>query len=93
MKRRAKILGGCEHDPIVAAKNEDGSVEIIYGRQVTDGQPIHPGQPLYSISQDGDSLAIETLVEGSGPPKVATRAYRKNYDTIFGKPKTASKAN
>lgn len=62
---------------------------------VKEGAPIAPGAELVSV----DALEregwhdIETLYKNdtgaatSGPPQVATPAYRNGYDRIFGKAK------
>ena len=93
-RRKAKILGGCEHAVTIAAQNEDGSVELISGSTLENGKALPPGNSLYSVSRDKDgTLTVETVVEGSGPPKASSPAYRKNYDKVFPPKKVAKHLN
>lgn len=95
-KRRAKIIGGDQKEPVIAAANEDGSIEIIEGRSLGDGEALPVGSPLYVVHRSGDEHCLETIVEGDrdyatseskGPAKVASAGYRRGYDAVFGKPK------
>ena len=60
---------------------------------VKDGAPIAPGAELVSVDalesegwHDIETIyKNETRVATSGPPQVATPAYRMGYDRIFGK--------
>jgi hypothetical protein len=72
--------------------SDDGYVEHGYLRDVQEGKPLngsdmiqvapHPNSPLVWRVKDRMSFR-----EGGGPAKYTSRAYRNNYDQIFGKEK------
>lgn len=73
---------------------EDGTQEVGLVRAMEEGKPIH-GDEIMTLSPTTHPLVygvnerISLKNGGSkGPPKVATREYRKNYDQIFGSPES-----
>lgn len=69
---------------IATRRDADGVEREVFVRQPRDGAPIVPGAEILSVSpkcRDGWH-EVQTIY---GPPQVATPAYRKSYDRIFGK--------
>jgi hypothetical protein len=69
--------------------------EIVAGlmRPVKEGEMLHEGA-FHLEHKEGDRYKVTDVFDGTkpaslstkGPAKVATPAYRANYDAIFGKP-------
>lgn len=68
---------------------EDHTVELCEVYPVQDGRPISENSEIVQLSGEGPVYRVESSTR-KGPAKVANRAFRENYDAIFGK-KAASK--
>ena len=77
----------------VIRKRED-SLEIGELRALEEGRPVHGDVIRLHQREESERLFdVEVLMEGprpqrslSGPPQVATEAYRSGWDAIFGPP-------
>jgi hypothetical protein len=85
----------------VVRKRAD-AIEVGEIRALEEGRPVHGEVVKLSPREEHAQLFnVDVLVpaaskpEGprSGPPQVATDAYRKNWDAIFGAPPESSKLN
>lgn len=87
-KKSDEIRFGAQIAPgthVATRRDDEGEREVVV-RTPGDGTPIVPGTEILSVNpkcSDGWHQ-IQTLYR-SGPPQVATPAYRKSYDRIFGK--------
>lgn len=66
------------------ARNRDGEISFGSFRPVKEGTPLHEGEESIRISKIGENVYKVTDSYRQGPAKVSTRAYRDNWDTIFG---------
>jgi hypothetical protein len=81
----------------VVRKRED-SLEIGELRALEEGRPVHGEVVRLKQREEHDRMFdVEVLLEGprprlaqSGPPQVATDAYRSNWEAIFGRPGSGS---
>ncbi len=65
---------------------EDHVVEVCELRKAEDGKPLPENAELIKLSGEGPTYKVESIYDGrKGPSKVATKVYRDNFDTIFGK--------
>lgn len=84
-KKEYAILGreSAQGTPLLRIR-EDGSGSVGVLQPLKDGQPAPPGLEVVHLEhQFGNVYRVQTLVGGSGPAQVATKAYRDNYDSIF----------
>jgi hypothetical protein len=85
----------------VVRKRAD-TIEVGEIRALEEGRPVHGEVVKLSPREEHAQLFnVDVLVPSaekagaarSGPPQVATDAYRKNWDAIFGAPPESSKLN
>lgn len=91
-KHRATILHRCDQHVAALKHKPEGGAELIVAHPVANGEPTLPGEKLYQLDRGEDGPTIELIHDGgagakSGPARVSNAAFRKGYDTIFGKPK------
>lgn len=76
----------------VLRRRGDDDLELGEFHEIKEGRPIPPGAEIVRLGRGDDDgwREVESVYGGrSGPPQVATPAYRVGYDRIFGKgPKT-----
>jgi hypothetical protein len=81
----ASLAGG----RVTVRERADGAYDVGVMYEVRDGQPLPEGEFCAVDEQPGPDgwRESETLYtrSSSGPPQVATRAYCKGYERIFGK--------
>lgn len=77
-------LGACEgSDMHHVAFHKEGKVKLGHASPMKDGEQLHPGESMLVL--DKESKVTDTFTRPSnGPARVATKAYRSNYDSIFG---------
>lgn len=94
--KKDKLRIGAEIAPntrLVERRGERPSLGTL--APMREGQPLSEGAELVKITpgEDDEWHDVETIyrheprAELSGPPQVATEAYREGYDRIFGKQK------
>ena len=75
-------------------RSPDGEVRQVAVRVAEDGVPVNSGE-LAQLDDDscecGQWRKITTIYK-AGPAQVATPAYRKNYDGVFGKKRAVGEA-
>lgn len=86
--------GTCPDDPdtlhVVGFK--DGEPVLRgHGHLAEEGKPLLPGSSLYHVDSDGRVASVVSVPSHGGPAQVATKAYRDNYDAIFGAKKNRKK--
>jgi hypothetical protein len=69
-----------------AIKISESEVEFAIIKPMVEGKPIDPTADLIKLTknQDGPGYEMEYIYKRSGPTKVNSKAYRDNYDRIFG---------
>ncbi len=90
--KKDEIAIGDEISPGVyrALRRQDGKVREVRVRVSDDGDALHPGEEIADLGPsscdcgDGHWRELTSIYKLSGPPQVATPAYRKGYDRIFG---------
>jgi hypothetical protein len=95
VKKKDQIRIGEEVGPntCLVERRRDGRISVGTLTPMKDGQSLLTGAELVKVapSENGEWHDIETIYEPepelSGPPQVATPAYKKGYDRIFGKQK------
>ena len=96
----AEVLGALHPTPAVGGYPRAGALGEI--RALEEGRPVHGEVVKLSPRQEHAQLFdVDVLVPAvdradasrSGPPQVATDAYRRNWDAIFGPPPESSKLN
>ena len=84
MKDEFHIQGQCEHGLIGTRVTDEGESEAII-TPMPQGKPLIPGVEVIRAEPSGPStLKLTSLYKVEGPPQVATKQYRENYDRIFG---------
>ncbi|MCC6748124.1 MAG: hypothetical protein IT371_10725 [Deltaproteobacteria bacterium] len=84
-----------------ALRSRPGRLDLTELRPTSDGKPLN-GAELVRLKPRAESPALwdvdvqfsdaqATDAARSGPPRVATAAYRKNWDTAFGKSPSRTK--
>ena len=86
MRERIRMREVVGPGAVRADLERDGKVQSCVVRQAEDGDPVPPGVDLVHVKETGSGewYDAETVYRGSGPPQVATPAYREGYDRIFG---------
>lgn len=91
-KQRDQVRIGPEIRPGVRVgvrRNESGERQVLMS-QIKDGEPLLGREAAIVHSECHDGW--HDLTSLSGPPQVATPAYRAGYDRIFGKKPTVGEA-
>ncbi|MES1157927.1 MAG: hypothetical protein ABUL67_02390 [Haliangium ochraceum] len=82
---------------ILRRRSEEGPIEAGLLRPMREGKPItgevislsqREDQPLlFDVKSEfgGDAPAAETRLPGDGPAQVASDAYRKGWDAVWGR--------
>jgi len=86
MKDEFHIKGMTEEGGLVGTRvNDEGEKEALVTPMV-QGQALIPGMEMVRLEPGGDAsvLSITSLYKAKGPPQVASKQYRDNYDQIFG---------
>jgi hypothetical protein len=81
-----------DHEGIRVVRARDERIEAGEVRPLKDGKPLSGGEIVRLAPRDGAPRVcdVEVLakvgpeVRGSGPPQVATSAYRESWERIFG---------
>lgn len=94
-KLRDQALIGDEIAPgvrrVLRRRGDDGDLELGEFHEIAEGQALPLGGELVYLDRSADDDGwhdVKSIYGGrSGPPQVATPAYRLGYDRIFGKQK------
>ena len=68
-------------------RERNGNLEELYVRPITEGKPLSAEDTILSLShRQANTYDVVDSYEPkrTGPAQVATRAYRANYERIFG---------
>lgn len=92
---KVRILAVDHEDKKAIIENEEGDIGMIVNHE--DGQPLSDGAHLVTCSPTDEPSVMEMTTiykntsSSKGPAKVNSRAYRDNWDSIFGKKRTQKK--
>lgn len=85
-------VSGVTHDGTLVGVRRQGAKETPGAmRIVEEGRPIPAdGEVFQAVYRKGTNELelepLEDITRGKGPAKVSTKAYRKGFDRVFGKP-------
>lgn len=90
-KEKMVVLGEVPGGSLLTARTYDGGIELGAIKPLADGESAPEGSSIihYERREDGmydyEYITGPRANGGSGPAKVNSRAYRNNWDSIFGK--------
>lgn len=67
-------------------RHRDGAASLTVLRPAKEGRPMPSDHEFVRVTRGTceRELKLESLNAAKGPAKVTTRAYRDNYETVFG---------
>ena len=93
MKKDTFLIEGVDSDGTMhGVRRRDGKDTPAMARPIREGRPLLPGSELLEATYRGtNELELNPMGESTkskGPAKVTSRAYRSNFDKVFGDKKT-----